>query len=287
MHEQVLIPDGSPLRVKWDDFPYFTFPWHFHNEMEIVYVIKSRGTRFVADSIEPFYEGDLVLVGSQVPHYWKNDKAYYANNPKLKVNAVVVQFTQNFMEKPISNYPEMAHIKELLERANLGVHFSLPFSRKIGPRLKSLCRLKNFERFISLLKILDAMARTRQYRLLANPDFRHNPIDVDDNRLNKILNYLNLNYKEKIVLSDLAQRFGMNSSAFSRYFKVKTSKNLVEYINEMRISYACKLLQEKNHTISQVCYECGFNNLSNFNRCFKNKTKVTPREFMNRLTDQK
>lgn len=280
MHEQVLIPDGSSIRVKWDDFPHFTFPWHFHNEIEIVYVIRSHGTRYVADSVEPFCEGDLVMVGSNVPHYWKNDNAYYKENSGLRVNAIVIQIIPEFMEKPINSYPEMAHIKKLLTRADQGLHFSKSFSWKIGKQLTSLCSLKGFERFSAFLNVLDKMARTSQYRLLASPDFRHNITNVHDDRLNKILNYIKLNYTEKILLAKLARQFEMNPSSFSRYFKLKTGKTLIEYINELRIRYACKLLQDNNYTISQICFKCGFNNISNFNRFFKEKMKITPKEYI-------
>lgn len=283
MHEQVLIPGGSPIRVKWNDFPHFTFPWHFHHEMEIVYVIRSYGTRFVADSMEPFTEGDLVMVGSQVPHYWKNDEVFYSGNTQMRVNAVVVQFAPDFMEKAINNYPEMSHIKELLKRSALGIHFSRTFSDSIGDDLKQMYHLQGFERLMALLSILNRMASTKAFRTLATPDYSQNPPSVNDFRLNKVLNYLNVNYTSRITLPDLAYRFGMNASAFSRYFKSKTGKTPVEYINEMRINYACKLLQDNSYSVSHVCFECGFNNLSNFNRFFKAKLGVTPKEYLARF----
>ncbi len=279
MYEQVLMPDGSPIKVKWNDYPHFTYPWHFHSEIEIVYVIKSYGSRFIGDSFEKFREGDLVLVGSQIPHYWKNDEAFHQGNPELKVNAVVVQFTPDFMDRAISTYPEFAHVRELFVKAEHGVHFSAKFTESIGKSIIELTKTEGFERFILLLKILDAMARTKDYKLLATPNFKQYPLNVKDQRLNKILNYLNLNYTRRISLSQLSNQFGMNSSAFSRYFKEKTGCTLVLYINELRIKYACKLLQNKHNSISHVCFECGFNNLSNFNRFFKAAMKMTPKEY--------
>jgi AraC-like DNA-binding protein len=284
MHEQVLIPGGSPIRVKWDDFLHFKFPWHFHSEIEIVYVIKSSGIRYVADKMEPFTDGDLVLVGSQVPHYWRNDENYLKGNPNYRVNAVVVQFASDFMEKPFKSYPEMSHIHDLIDRAALGIHFSKEFSHSIGDKIKMLYEQQGFMRFMGLLGILDAMARTKNYRLLASPDYHKKPLNVKDQRLEKVLNFINLNYTEKVTLNQLASRFGMNTSAFSRYFKSKTGKSPVQYINEMRISYACKLLQDHSYSISHICFECGFNNLSNFNRFFKEKMKVSPKEYLKRFS---
>jgi hypothetical protein len=171
MHEQVLLPGNSPIRVKWNDFPHFTFPWHFHDEMEIVYVLKSQGTRFIADSMERFAEGDLVLVGSQVPHYWKNHQEYYRDDSGLRVNAVVVQFSKDFMEKSIQNYPEMVHLKHLFDRSMLGIHFSMPANSEIGEKVKALYALSGFRRMMGLLEVLDAMAHSSDYRILATADY--------------------------------------------------------------------------------------------------------------------
>lgn len=283
MHEQVLMPGGSPIRVKWNNFPHFTFPWHFHSEVEIVYVLRSYGMRFVADSVEPFSEGDLVLVGSQVPHYWKNDQAFYKGNDDLRVSAVVVQFAPDFMEKAINTYPELLHVKELLNRAALGIHFSMKFSAAIGEEIKKLYHLQGFERMIALLSILDQMARTDDYRVLANTGFSSEMFTEPDFRLGRVLNFININYTRRLTLPDLAQRFGMNPSAFSRYFKAKTGKTLVEYVNDMRVNYACKLLQSKTQNISQICFDSGFHNLSNFNRFFKAKIGVSPKEYLGRF----
>lgn len=255
MYEQVNIPGGSPIRIKWNHFPHFTFPWHFHSEFEILYVIKSCGKRFVADSIEPFTEGDLVMIGSQVPHYWKNDDTYYHENDSLYVQAVVIQFSADFLNQAINTYPELLHIKELMERSALGIHFPHPENQKIGQLILSLKHKEGFERFITLMHILQQMALTPHYRLLASKTYKQNLPNVNDQRLSKILNYINLNYTEKITLTQLANKFGMNASAFSRYFKEKTAKSPIEYINEMRINYACKLLQNKSSSVSQICFE--------------------------------
>ncbi|PZX20160.1 AraC-like DNA-binding protein [Breznakibacter xylanolyticus] len=279
MHEQVNLPGGSPIRVKWNHFPHFTFPWHFHSEYEILYVIKSYGKRFVADSVESFNEGDLVLLGSQVPHYWKNDDAFFNGDPALHVQAVVIQFSSDFMDQAMANYPELNHIKELLNRASQGIHFPAPENRSIGEHILSLKNKDGFERFMTLLQILNAMAHTPTSHTLGSPGFQKKMPNVKDQRLSKILNYINLNYTDSLTLPQLATQFGMNASAFSRYFKEKTAKSPIEYINEMRIYYACKLLQNTRQSISQIGYECGFNNISNFNRIFKTQLGMSPSEY--------
>lgn len=283
MHEQVLLPGQSVIKVKWNDFPHFTFPWHFHSEMEILYVMKSEGIRFVGESVERFEQGDLVLVGTQVPHYWKNDREYYDSHSGLRVNAIVVQFSADFMDKAVQNYPEMSHIRELFSRAAHGVHFTMPENIEIGEMMVNLYHRQGFSRLMGLLELLDAMARSKAYRLLSASANVPGTLINPENRIEKVLNYLNLNYTKDITLKNMAEQFGMNSSAFSRFFRQKTGKTLVKYVNDMRIAYACKLLQERSLSVSQVCYECGFNNISNFNRFFRERMGVSPRMYVSAI----
>ena len=123
MHEQVDLPGGSPLKVKWDDFPHFTFPWHFHSEYEIVYILKSTGMRYIGDNVSSFSEGNLVFIGSNVPHFWKNGSEYFLNDSSLRVNALVIQFPDDFVQGLRDSYPEFQNIRELLIRAERGVCF--------------------------------------------------------------------------------------------------------------------------------------------------------------------
>ncbi|ASB48855.1 AraC family transcriptional regulator [Alkalitalea saponilacus] len=280
MHERVVIPGGSPIRVKWNDFPHFTFPWHFHSEYEIVYIMRSRGTRFVADNMEPFEEGDLVIVGSQVPHYWRNDEHTSDRDENQHVNAIVVQFRSDFLEQALTNYPELGLIKNLLEKSKSGVFFEKSFALTLEPKLKLLYEEKGFNRFILLLQILNEMAGTKKCRQLGTGNNEVIPPDVTDDRLKKIINFINLNYTDKITLEQVASLSGMNPASFTRYFKGKTGKTLVQYINDMRIDYACKLLQNTDYSISRICFETGFNNLSNFNRFFKERMRMTPRDYL-------
>ena len=279
MHEQLSFNSTSSFRIKWDDFPHFTFPWHFHSEYEIVYVIQSFGKRFVGDHISHFDAGDLVLLGSNLPHFWKNDEVFHQNNPKYWVNAVVIHFPVDFFKNEINSYPEFYRIKDLLTRAARGISFNLNVTEEIGPRLKDLLHLEGFSRTLSFLSILDDLAITEDCELLASKSFVPNVVDWSGNRLDKVMYLVNAGYRQSMRLEDVADQVGMNSSAFSRYFKEKTGKSFSEFIIEMRISYACKLLTEGKLSITQVCFESGFNNLSNFNRQFRKITSYTPTQF--------
>ncbi len=276
MREQVTFPPRTMLKVKWDDFPHFTYPWHFHSEFEIVYILKSTGKRYVADSIEPFGDGDITLLGSNLPHFWKSEGTDGEDN---RVNAIVVQFHKDFFREEINTYPEFHRINELLKRAKRGINFTKPESDKIGRLLKRLLNLSGLERMLYFIKLMDAMARTENYKLLASKGYQLEEHKELNSRLDKIMHFINTNYQRKISQDEVATRIGMTTTAFCRYFKEKTGKGFIYFVNEMRIGYACKLLIENHLSISQICFECGFNNLSNFNRMFKRQTSFTPGEY--------
>jgi AraC-like DNA-binding protein len=276
MREQVSFPPRALLKVKWDDFPHFTYPWHFHSEFEIVYVLKSSGKRFVADNVEPFGEGDITLLGSNLPHFWKSEST---NDDENRVNAIVVQFHSDFFREQINSYPEFYRICEMLKHATQGINFPPPLNEKIGRMLKRLLKLNGLERMLFFIKMMDVMARTENYRLLASKGYQLEEHKELNNRLDKIMHFINTNYQRKITQEEVASKIGMNTSAFCRYFKEKTGKGFICFVNEMRIGYACKLLIENHLSISQICFECGFNNISNFNRMFKRQTEFTPGEY--------
>ena len=276
MHEQLNIIGNNTIKVKWDDFPHFTFPWHHHREYEIVYILKSYGRRYVGDNIENFAEGDLVMLGSNLPHYWKSAPEFYENNPKLKVNAVVVQFSPELIGTNQLQLPEFTTIRTLLNNAGQGIKFSREETKQISKKLLKLLRLSGFDRYIGLLDILNDMSKSTQYDLLASAQFEHDSTGYGDNRINKILTYINYNYTGKINIAYIANLSGMNTTALCRFFKSKTGKTIVQHINELRIGYACKLMTEKQLQIAQIASECGFNNISNFNKIFKQFTSKTP-----------
>lgn len=278
MHEKVSFAPRTMLKVKWDDFPHFTYPWHFHSEFEIVYVLKSSGKRFVADSIESFQEGDITLMGSYLPHFWKSDIPGDVDTGN-RVNAIVVQFHKDFFREEINSYPEFHRISELMKRAERGIHFSKMSGEKIGKMLKRMLKLNGLERMLYFIKLMDTMARIENYRILASKAYLLEDHKELNNRLDKIMHFINTNYQRKITQEEIANKIGMTTAAFCRYFKEKTGKGFIFFINEMRIGYACKLLIENHLSISQVCFECGFNNISNFNRIFKRQTSYTPGEY--------
>lgn len=278
MHEQVDFPGRSAIKVKLREMSHFTYPWHFHREFELLYVMEGSGTSFVADNIEKFEAGDLVLMGSNLPHFWRSDEIYTRNN-NLNIKYVVVQFPDDFLKDQISNYPEFHLIRDLLERSSRGIRFSNKITEKIAPKIKKASKTKGIERFLLLLKILDFLSKTDECKPLAGELYRENNHNFSSDRLTRVMHFLNTNYLNKVELAQVAEIANLHPSAFCRYFKEKSGKSLSEFINDMRISYACRLIIEDKLSVSQICFECGFNNLSNFNRSFKKHTSFTPTEY--------
>jgi AraC-like DNA-binding protein len=278
MHEQVSFAPRTTLKVKWDDIPHFTYPWHYHSEFEIVYVIKSTGRRFVADSVEPFQDGDITMIGSNLPHFWKSETMDEPDNSNW-VNAIVVQFNKDFFRDVIHTYPEFHRIGELLKRSARGIHFGTSAEEQVGKMFRKLLKMKGLDQMLYFVKLLDRLAGIENYRILASKAYLLEDHKEPNNRFDKIMHFINTNYQRKIAQEELATKIGMTTVAFCRYFKEKTGKGFVLFVNELRIGYACKLLIENQLSISQICYECGFNNISYFNRMFKRQTRFTPGEY--------
>ncbi len=276
MQEHIDFPLRSAVKVKWQKVPHFTYPWHFHPEYEILYVINGSGTSFVADSTEPFNSGDLAFLGSNIPHFWRTDEKYHTKGSPHKINYIVIQFPGDMFRGTLFQYPEFHLIQELLERSMQGIRFLPPFSGKAGKQIMKIARSEGFNRILLLLRLLQDLAKTAHYRLLAGELYHRQSDSFIPDRLTNVLQYLNTHYQQKIELGKVAEIANLHPSAFCRFFKEKTGKSLSAYLNDMRISFACKLIIEGKLSVSQICYESGFNNLSNFNRLFKQHTSFTP-----------
>ena len=279
MHEHIDFPLQSAIKVKWQRKPHFTYPWHFHSEYEILYVIEGAGNSFVANNIENFQSGDLALLGSNLPHFWRSDEKYHAKDSQENINYIVIQFSNELLNESLFKFVEFQLISDLLKQSARGIRFLEPFSEKAGKKIIKIARSKGFKQLILLFELLQEFGKTDQYRLLASELYNEQEQNFSNDRMAKVLHYINTSYQQKVELEKVASIANLHPSAFCRYFKEKTGKSLSEYLNNMRLSYACRLILEGNLSISQVCFESGFNNLSNFNRTFKKHTAYTPTEY--------
>jgi AraC-like DNA-binding protein len=276
--EVINYPVENSFVLRYNDFAHFSVPWHFHNEFEMIYVVRGTGKRFVGDVVENFAPGDLVFYGSTLPHFHHNDAEYYSGNPALIVNAYILQFPIDYFSKIQLKSPEFAGILRLLANSSRGLKFPLSTREQAALMLNVMYAEKGLKKYLLLIEFLNFLGQS-EFLHIASPGYANTMNNHVEDRMVKVYEFSTLSYNRKISLIEVASVAGMNTTAFCRYFRKKAGKTFAEFINELRISYACKLLRHGNQTISFVCCEAGFNNISNFNRQFKSKIGKSPSEY--------
>ena len=270
---------NTSVTVSQNNYKNFLKVWHFHEELEIVYIIKSTGTRFVGDSIEKFQSGEVVLIGKNVPHMWLNDEVYFEKESELLAQAVSVHFKDNFVGKEFLSLPEMQPIARLFQKAMQGIKFS-KVTDNIKKELKNLNSLDPAIKITRIIEILSQLEKEQNYSLLSSNGFINTFHQTESNRLNTIYEYVYQNFHTPISSKDVANLANMNASAFSRFFKSTHRKSFTRFLNEIRIGFACKMLFENKESITSIAYACGFSNISNFNRQFKIIKGESPSSFL-------
>lgn len=266
---------GSSFLIDRFESPYFETPWHYHQEIEIVLCDGGFGKKFVGNHVSDYVEGDLAILGSNLPHWYRADDACYQHQ---KPASIVIHFLDDCFGKDFFELAEMAEIKRFLETAKLGIEFYGETKTKIQEKIQNLLKADKVARMLGLIDILHLMSCTKEYRFLSE-----NAIvgvsKKDSERMNEIFDYVLKNFKNDINLSEIASKTRFSEAAFCRYFKLRTQKTFVEFVNGIRIEYACKLLTENDLNILEICYESGFKNLSNFNRQFRKHTNHNPKTY--------
>lgn len=283
MNEKLPISSLNPIKARHYDYNCFTYPWHFHSQYEIMYVKEGVGQCFVGDAIHRYSDGDLILFGTNLPHYMNSDDAYKSKNDGLRVKGTIIQFEKDFMSYSIDNYPQFSHIKALLEDAGRGLHFPKESSSSISGMVEGIPEMEGLTQVTSLLTLLQEMAMSKEKSFLASPHFHGSFPEQGGSRVEKIISFINGNYTRAISLHEIASMAAMNRSAFCRYFKEQTGKTFMEYVMEMRIGYACKLLALGEMNIYSISLECGFDSITHFNRIFKRSMKYTPTQYQKKI----
>jgi len=281
LHKLPVDADASFL-YKTLDCNYFTNPWHFHKEFELVLIDKSSGTRFIGDNVCHFEDGDLCLIGSNIPHLYRNGEEYYAKNSKLKARSVFIHFTRDFLGGHFFEIPEMKLVNRLLEKAPLAFDIQGKTKEFTCERLYRMQSEKPAQRLLSLLEILIKLSHSHELHSLLSAGFSANT-SGDSDKINQAFQFILKNYTEEIYIQDIASKLNMSVAAFSRYFKHHTRKTFSDFVTEIRIGHACKMLMENNYSISEISYQSGFENLSNFYRHFKKITGIIPKEYRSRF----
>jgi AraC-like DNA-binding protein len=245
--------------------------FHFHNACEIALILKSRGKRIIGDNIEDFTEGDLTLMGPNLPHV-----TYTNNIDSPNVHALVVYFHPDWLTESHLNSVDFVRLRELFEDINRGIKILGNTKKKV---IRSLLRLKDskgLQRIITILEILELISKSNEYVCLASKGYANSFTHNDVKRMDKVYNYVMEHFSEEIMLEDIAYIANLTPTAFCKFFKTKTNNTFSNFVNEIRIAFACKLLCDDNLSISQISFNCGFNNLTSFNKNFKQYTKMVP-----------
>lgn len=265
--------------TRYAEVPHTFNQFHFHKEYELLYNIENSGTRFIGDSIRRFGNHDLVLVGPNIPHYWHSDDQYFTGDPTIKARVVLVQFVEDFLGEKFLNAPEVAVIKNLLQRAAQGIQIRGEDARQIGEKIYELTRLSGWKRLLLLIEVLCLMSEAKDYILLASTGFCESHKVGNEERISIIFNHIIKNHHREYKLEEAAGLASMNPSAFCRYIKKNTAKTFSQVLNEVRIGFACKILINTSDSISQVAYNCGYQNVPYFNRQFRVIKDRTPMEY--------
>ena len=281
--EKVSTDSTNSFALKEEILPYIKIGWHFHPEYELTLFTESTGKRFIGDHTDNFGPGDLLLLGPHLPHYMRNDEVYYKNDPDLRIRAIVVHFSKDFIGEKFFDIPEMVPVKKLLHNASRGIHIYGETQKEIALMMENLLHLNGYPRLMCLLDILQFIAHSEEQRLLSSLGYQNSFSHNDAERINSVFDYLLQRFTEEISLPVVAAHIHMNTSAFCKFFKNRTGKTFSHILNEIRIGHACKLFIEEGLSVSQVCYSCGYNSLSYFNRKFKAITKYSPMEYRKRF----
>lgn len=279
--EKVSIVNSSFL-IKEEAYTYFDVPWHIHPEFELTFILSGNGKRHIGNSIEDLDHEELIFIGPNLPHNWYGSKTNEVDSKK-KVSQIVIQFHIDFLGKDFFKNPAFVNIFQLLKRASLGICFYGETRKFARRKMRSMLQMNGFNQTIELLNLLNRLSVSMEYINISCIGFTEILNEADTARMNKIYKFIMLNFKEQLTLKEIASFANMTPQSFCKYFKIRTKKTFSYFLNEVKISYACRLLIEKKLNVLQICYEVGFNNLSNFNRQFKRIAKMTPMDYKKNL----
>ena len=273
--EKITTPlDGSVLVRQFSESARNTRPyWHYHPELELVYVNEGSGKRHIGSHLSYFHDGELVLIGSNLPHQGFTDRL------KDYETETVVQMAPDFLGPSFFNVPEMIPIRQMLDRAKRGLAFSGITKTVVGGKIESLMKYNTFDRILKLLEILRDLSESKEYTILNAQGFSLEVEKQDNDRINIVLNHIRQNFQSQISLEEIADLISMTIPSFCRYFKKVTGKTFTRFVNEYRLVHAAKLLSEEQMSITEVCYESGFSNYSHFTKQFRDFAGKSPSNY--------
>ena len=282
---KVANPTLKSFSIRHDYLPYFYNQYHYHPEVELLFIQEGTGTQFVGDSIQRFEGGDLLLIGSDCPHYLRSDNKYFSGDPNLYVSALVIHFNPSIFGKDFLALVENRHIDQLLEKSKKGLRILGSLKSEITEIMKKMIVSDKGNMMLALYALLDLLAYSNEYELLGTRLMEGDHNDKETERINAIYKFAARHFKRKITIEEIAGVAHLSANSFCRYFKNKTKKNFSHFLNEIRVEYACKKIRENQLQVTQVGYEAGFNNFVNFNNAFKKITGKTPTQYAKQFSN--
>ena len=253
----------------------FNFPLHYHEEFELNLILQGGGAkRIVGDHIEVIGDHELVLVGPNLGHAWFTHQCQSGD-----IREITIQWHKDLFEDKMLRRNQLSFIRSMLERSVKGISFSSDTIQALAPRIISLNQKNGFDSVLELMSILHDLSTSRNMRTLSDVSFNNDHFNYNSRRIEKAFEYMNHNYDKTITLGEVARLVNMTEVSFSRFIRKRTGNTFIDSLSEIRLGHASRMLIDTTHSIAEISYNCGFNNISNFNRIFKKKKKCTPKEF--------
>jgi AraC-like DNA-binding protein len=271
----IVVPDSSSFNLKRAVMTPRTYKIHSHRNFELNYIVSGWGNRIVGDNMESFSRGDLVLLGPNLPHCWEVKGVSQGISPEC----ITIHFHEDFFGQEVLQSPELSPVLDLFRKSTKGIQFYGEEIMDVSYILHKMLKSNNFRKLIYLLEIFEILVRTNSSKVLTNTGYLDASSPEESKRLTAVYEYILVNFSKKIKLEDVAEKCNLSPSAFCRFFERSTGKTLFNYLKEVRIGYACKLLQDSDMLISDICYQSGYNNLAHFNNQFKEICNVTPGQY--------
>ena len=255
-------------------------PWHQHPEYELVLITKGAGKRMIGDHVDRFEENDLLLLGPYLPHEWLCDESYYSPAEEFLGEGIVIQFVHDFLGSQFFEIPENKSLNKLLQDSSRGIKFPSKTKKKIIPLLHDIIQMSMSKQLYTLFSIFEILSKCKDYTLLCSPIFNEPFHNGTNTQMQKALQYIFQNFQKNANIKGVLEYTKMSNTAFCKAFKINYRMTFKEYLLSIRIGYACNLLTDNNLNISEIAYNSGFENISNFNRQFKKTKNLTPSQFI-------
>lgn len=261
----------------------FDFPLHYHEEFELNFIKNAKGAqRIIGNHIEEIQNLELVLVGSNLPHVWKTHKC-----KSKDILEITIQFHKDLFDEKLLRRNQLHFIRTMLEKSKMGILFSKEVAQTVSKRMEALSKKQGFDSVLELMAILHDLSTSRNMRLLSDSGYAGTHPSYYSRRIEVAMDYLNANFDKQISLGEVAKLVNMAEVSFSRFFKQRTGMSFIDSLIEIRLGHASRMLIDTTQSVAEIAYNCGFNNLSNFNRTFKNKKNVTPTEFRDSMSGKR